>query len=73
MFHDVREDLRLPKLPAVIAESEDNNVDQFLEKLDKLHLTKNRSSYSFVPTKHSTGALPCQKHSLCPDEKPCVI
>ena len=41
MFHDVREDLRLPKLPAVIAESGDNNVDQFFEKSDKLHLTKN--------------------------------
>jgi hypothetical protein len=41
LFHDVRENLRLPKLPAVIAESGENNVDQFLDKLDKLNLTKN--------------------------------
>jgi len=41
LLHDVRDDLRLPKLPVVIAESGDNNVDQFPDKLDKLNLTKN--------------------------------
>lgn len=37
----VNQKCQLPKLPAVIAESGDNNVDQFLDKLDTLNLTKN--------------------------------